>query len=175
MPECLVAEFKSPDDAVAAAVTLRALGYTRLDAFMPYPVPALEEALEVKRSRIPFVAFAAGATGCLLAYLIIWSTNAYDYPLIVGARPLDSLPADIPLMFESTVLIAGIAAFALVFLRSGLPRLHHPVMEIDGFERVSLDRFWLVVDAPAVDPDIRDRLLALGAVTVRGTESAASR
>jgi hypothetical protein len=171
----LVAEFASADDAVAAVVALRALGYTRLDAYTPYPTPDLERALGVRRTRIPRLAFAAGASGCALGYLILWSTNAYDYPLDVGGRPLDSLPADIPIMFETTVLLAALTAFALVFLLSGMPRLHHPIMEVDGFDRVAVDRFWITIDArdASFDPSVRARLGELHALFVREIGEAA--
>jgi len=174
MPDGIAAEFASADDAIAAAKALRALGYERLDAFTPYPVPELEEAIGVKRTRIPRVAFVSGLAGCAVAYLILWFTNAYDYPLDVGARPLNSLPAHIPIMFETTVLFASAAAFVLALVRSGLPRLHHPMMEVDGFERVSIDRFWVVIDIrdPAFDPRVRDRLAELGAVAVRAMGAA---
>lgn len=162
----LVAEFSSPDAAVTAARELRALGYTRLDALSPYPVPELEGPLGIRRTTIPVAVFTAGALGCAFAYLVVWYCNAYDYPLNVGGRPLDSLPASIPLMFESTVLLAGLTAFVAVFALSGLPRLHLPVMELPGFEETSLDRFWLVIDArdEAFEPEVSERLVGMGAV-----------
>src|SRR5947209_15157580 len=109
------------------------------------------------------------AIGRAAAYLILWSTNAHDYPLAVGGRPLNSLPAHIPIMFETTVLFGASAAFFAILFLSGMPRLHHPIMEVEGYERVMVDRFWITIDArdAAFDPTIRERLQDLHAVVVR--------
>ncbi len=161
-------EFTSPEQILAAAGTLRAMGFTRLEAYTPYPLPELEDTLAIRRSRIPRAVFVAATIGCALAFAILWFTNAHDYPLDVGGRPLDSLPADIPIMFETTVLFGSLTAFLLVFLRSGLPRLHRPVFEVEGIESASIDRFWIGIDpSEPVDETVRARMIELGAVTVR--------
>jgi hypothetical protein len=161
-------EFTSPDDLLAGVDAAHAMGFSRLDAFTPYPVPALDEKLAIPRTRIPLAVLVAGALGCGVAYLIMWFCNAYDYALDVGGRPLDSIPADIPIMFETTVLFAGTAAFLAVLFRSGMPRLHHPIHDVPGSEAITLDRFWLAVeDDPSHDPRLRARLLEVGAVASR--------
>ncbi len=163
-----VVEFDSADAALAGAKALVARGLSQVEAFTPYAVPELETALGVRRSRIPYGAFALGATGCLLAFLLMWWTAAVAYPLDVGGRPFDSIPADIPIMFETTVLFTGVSAFLAVLLRSRLPRLYHPVFTLDGFERTTLDRYWLGIDHS--DAKLDDEALAglarLGAVVV---------
>src|SRR4051812_25982351 len=108
MREGTLFEFASPEEALAAAGALRAVGFARPDAYTPYPVPELDEALGVRRTRIPRAVFLAASFGCVLAFTIMWWTNAVDYPLDVGARPLNSLPADIPIMFETTVLFGAL-------------------------------------------------------------------
>jgi hypothetical protein len=165
----LVAEFTTPGAAIGAARGLRALGYHKLEAYTPFPVPELIEPLGVARTPIPRFVFGAGVAGALFALAVIWWTNAIDYPLDVGGRPLSSWPADVPIVFETTVLFAAITGFALVFLLSGLPRLYDPIMTVEGFERTSLDRFWIAIDDPASadDAELSGRLTALGAVALR--------
>ena len=166
--EYTVVEFASADAALAGVKALVARGLSQVEAFTPYAVPDIEHALGVRRSRIPYGAFALGATGCALAFLLIWWTAAVDYPLDVGGRPFNSIVADIPIMFETTVLFTGVSAFLAVLLRSRLPRLYHPVFTLDGFERTTLDRYWLGIDHgdAKLDDAALDSLTALGAVVV---------
>lgn len=167
----VIAEFESPEAITAAAVRLGQLGYADLEAYTPFPMPQLDASLGVKRTRLPVLVFLAGAAGCGAAYLIQWYTSAVDYPLDVGGRPLDSIPADVPIMFETTVLLAGLTAFLGALLLSGLPRLHHRVFEIDGFERTTSDRFWITCAEQLADErraELMRELEALGAVAVRG-------
>ena len=139
-------ELTSADQAVAVARRLRAIGFHELEAYTPYEVRDLEPLLGIRRSRIPVAGAVFAIAGTLAAYLIIWFCNAYDSPLDVGGRPLDSLPADVPIMFETAVLFSALAIFVAVIVRSGMPRLHRPVSEIDGFERTSVDRYWIGID-----------------------------
>jgi hypothetical protein len=153
----LLAEFATPEALTKAVVRLRELGYTKLDTYTPYPVKPALEALELPRSRVSLWTLIFGLIGGAAAYFLEWWMNAYDYPINVGGRPPHSAPAFIPITFEMTVLFAGITAFVCVFLFSGLPRLFHPVFEVEGFESATIDRFWIGVDAS--DPRF-DRLQA---------------
>lgn len=153
-------EVTSADEAVALARDLRSRGYRRIEAYGPYEVEELEPLLEIPRSRIPIVAAIFAVMGVGVAYGIIWFCNAYDWPLNVGGRPLDSLPADVPILFETAVLFASLAVFVAMLARSGLPRLHKPVFEIDGFERTSIDRFWIGIDEAELGRDVFGRVLA---------------
>ncbi|MGH7284369.1 MAG: DUF3341 domain-containing protein, partial [Polyangiaceae bacterium] len=126
----------------------------------PYEVEELEPVLGVRRSRIPIVGAIFAVTGVITAYAIIWFCNAYDFPLDVGGRPLDSLPADVPIMFETAVLFASLAIFVAMIVRSGMPRLHRDVFEIDGFERTSIDRFWIGIDESELGPEDFARTLS---------------
>lgn len=139
-------QLESPEDAIDAARTLRGLGYRTLEAHTPYEVKELEPLLLLKRSRVPQVAAAAAIAGIAVAFAILHFTNAVDYPLDVGGRPLDSLPADVPILFETAVLFAALATFFALLVRSGLPQLHRPVFELTGFERVSDDAFFVGID-----------------------------
>ncbi|HEX7665091.1 MAG TPA: DUF3341 domain-containing protein [Polyangiaceae bacterium] len=153
-------ELSSVDEAIAAAKTLRALGYRSLEAFTPYDVPELDELLGLRTSRVARVAGFAAVTGMTLAYGVLWYANVHDYPLDVGGRPLNSLPAHVPIMFETTVLFAALSIFLFVLLRSGLPRLHRPLFELDAFRRASDDAVWLGIDPSELNPDALERARA---------------
>jgi hypothetical protein len=172
----LWAEFETGSAALAAARDLRAQGYRKLEAFTPYPMPELEEVLELERPRLLLsLVLAAACTGGGLAFLLMWWTSARSYPLNVGGRPLDSFVTDIPIMFESAVLSAAVTAFVTTLFFSGLPRLHHPLDAIPGFERTSIDRFWLGIrDEPRDAREPLSQLLdRLGAVRVHVSEGRA--
>jgi hypothetical protein len=142
----LAGELDGAEALLACAREMRRRGYTRLDAHSPFPVPGLEEALAMRRSRLPWVAFAAGLGGLAVAYLIQWWTAAVDYPLDVGGRPAHAAPAYVPICFETMVLFAASVAFFGFFVAARLPALWQPVDEVDGFSRASIDRFFLTVD-----------------------------
>lgn len=141
----VLAEFRTPEEMLAALGDLRARGLTRLDTFTPYPVEGVEEALGLRRSRIPWWAFWFGLAGAVSALAIQWWTNAVDYPIVVGGRPLNSLPAWVPITFETTVLCASLATFLVLCVKARLTALWHPVFEVPGFESAQVDRFWVMV------------------------------
>lgn len=141
----VLAEFGTPEEMLAALDELRGAGFSRLDTFTPYPVEGVEERLGLRRSTIPRWAFAAGLTGAALAFLVQWWTNAVDYPINVGGRPLFSGPAWVPITFETTVLCAALATCFALGLKARLTTLWHPVFEVPGFESAQVDRFWVIV------------------------------
>ncbi len=142
-----MAEYGSPEALLAAVRKLRALGYQQLDAFTPYPVKGMDEALALPRSAVPRWVLALGLCGAGGAYFLQWWMNAYNYPINVGGRPPHSALAFVPITFEMGVLAAGITAFVIVFVLGRLAALHHPIFEVPGFERATIDRFWIGVDA----------------------------
>lgn len=167
------AEFDSAEQVLHAARKLRESGYDDLDAFTPFPLPELEETLGMKRPRlIPACVAAAACLGGSLAFLVIWWTAAVSYPLDVGGRPLNSFVADIPILFESSVLAASLTAFASTLLLSGMPRLHHPLEALPGFERTTNNRFWLGVKQPlSHQAELLETLRELGARRVQPFEA----
>jgi len=173
----LFAEFGSADALERAVDHLRALGYTELEAYTPFPLRHLDQRLGLRRSKVPLFVLAAGLTGAGVGYLVQWWCTAVDFPLDVGGRPLHSAPAFIPITFESAVLFASLTAFVAVLALARLPRLWHPVFEIDGFERASIDRFWLEDAREAGDEraatTITKELLSLGALRVEPSPEAA--
>jgi hypothetical protein len=167
--DSLFAEFTSAEGILHAAERMHARGIARMNAYTPCQVPELEEVLGIPRSRLPVGVFLGGITGATLAFLILWYTNAIDFPLDVGAHPLNSFVSDIPIMFETTVLLAGGSAFVLAIVLNGLPRLYRPIQDVEGSDLVSLDRYWLEVSRsdPLYAPSVREELAALGAVGFR--------
>lgn len=139
-----LAEFASPHDLVRAVRTLEKKGYERLETYSPVPVPGLPR---YGTSRLPVVVFLAGLLGGVASYLVQWYADAYAYPLDIGGRPAHAVPAFIVATFEGTVLCAALAAFFGFFVITRLPRPYHPVFDVDGFERATVDRYWVAVDA----------------------------
>ena len=147
-----LAEFGSARELTEAVRSFSERGYTRLETYSPVPV---HTGIPRRRSRLPVAVFIAGAIGGVLSYLIQWYANAYTYPLDIGGRPAHAIPAFLIPTFEGTVLAASLAAFIGFFVIARLPQPWHPVFEIDGFERATIDRYWLAVDAadPKCAPD----------------------
>ena len=165
----LWAEFETGSSALSAARDLREHGYQKLAAFTPYPLPELEEVLELERPRLILtLTLAAALLGGTLAFWLIWWTAARSYPLNVGGRPLNSFVTDIPILFESAVLSAAVTAFLATLFQSGLPRLHHPLDSLPDFQRTSIDRFWIGVREGSGNPNepLTALLERLGAVRV---------
>jgi hypothetical protein len=149
----ILAEFETADALVHGLRVLRAKGYTQLESYAPFDVPGVAPLLGGRRSRLPLLVFAGGLFGAVASYAIQWYANAYSYPLNIGNRPAHAVPAFIVATFEGTILCAALAAFFGVLASLRLPRLWRPVFEIDGFERASIDRYWIAV---ALDDDRAD-------------------
>jgi hypothetical protein len=136
--------------------------YEHFDAYTPFPVHGLEAAQGLKRSLLPFVTFGAGLAGFCLAFLFQYWTSAVDWPLIVGGKPFNSWPAFVPIMFELTVLLAGLSTVAAMFLFNGLPNTKRRIFD----PSLTRDRFALVIEAPLkveeddVDEEDREALRA---------------
>ncbi|MBJ6125708.1 DUF3341 domain-containing protein [Microvirga splendida] len=149
----IMAEFKTPEALMEAVRAAKRAGYTRLDAFSPFPLSDLAKELGVRTSVIPWIALVAGLTGGVIQYASQYWMNAIDYPLNVGGRPLHSWPAFIPASLIVAILWAGAATLIGLLLILRLPRLHHPVFATPGFARASEDRFFLCIlqDDPLYD------------------------
>jgi hypothetical protein len=171
MRDGLLASFEDPEALVAAARAIRDAGYRELDAFTPYPIPFLEDVLDVPRSIVPTITLLGGIFGACFGYWFQYYSRVTAYPLDVGGRPLNPWPTFIPITFEMTVLFAGLCAFFACFALCKLPRLYHPLFEIDRFRAASIDGFFLAVDAadPLFDRDATEAALrSAGALTVDG-------
>jgi len=121
----LIAEFSSADDLIRGAREVREAGFTKWDAHTPYPVHGLDEAMGIRKTVLPWLVLGAGVTGCVLGYVMQWWMNGVDYKLIVGGKPFNSVPSDIPVIFEVTVLLSSLTAFFSMLGLNRLPELAH--------------------------------------------------
>ncbi len=168
-PFHVLGQFGSGDGALAAVRDLGAHGHRRLDAYTPYPVEGMAEALRLPRSWVRWAALAGGILGGGAGYLVQWFTNAWNWPLDVGDRPPHAWPAFILLTYEGIILVAAFAIVGALLVAWRLPNLHHPALGAEGFESATGDGFWVAVEAPTEEE--RDaalaRLRALGATLVQ--------
>ena len=170
----LLAEFETPEELIAAARHARAHGYSRLEAYSPFPVEGLAEALGFRERALPFIALAGGALGGIGTYVLQWYLNALNYPLNVGGRPLNAWPAFAVPAYEVAILGIFLAVFFGFLLLNRLPRLYHPIFNAARFHRVTVDRFFLAVPSEDrhFDPArTRSLLEHLGALAVEEVPS----
>jgi hypothetical protein len=143
----MIAEFEDPERLLEAARQAYAEGYRKIDAYTPFPVEGLDEAIGFEHTRLPLVVLGGGILGGLGGYLLQYIGAAVDYPLNIGGRPLNSWPAFIPITFETTVLGAVIAAVFGMLALNGLPMPHHPVFNAPNFELATRSHFFLCIEA----------------------------
>jgi hypothetical protein len=143
----LMAEFESPDDLLNAAHRAYAEGYRQLDAYTPFPVEGLAEAIGFHKTHLPLVCLLGGLTGCFGGFFLQWWPNVIGYPLNVGGKPHNSWPAFIPITFELTVLFAGLATVFGMLALNGFPMPYHPVFNAPNFELASRNKFFLCIMA----------------------------
>src|SRR5438034_5468725 len=144
----LMAEFTDPEDLLAATRRAYAEGYRRMDAYSPFPIEGLAEALGRRGTAVPLLVLLGGMTGGLGGYFMQAYAMALDYPLNIGGRPLHSWPAFIPITFELTVLCAALAACLTVFVLNKLPQSYHLVFSVSEFAQGSQDHFVLCIESP---------------------------
>ena len=157
----LLAEFPTIDALIDAARRVREAGYTRVDAFTPYPSEAVAHALKLPRSKMPPIVLAGGLLGGLGGYMLQFWSQTMVYPMNIGGRPFHSWPAFIVPTFECTILGAALAAVLGMLALNGLPQPYHPVFNVPRFALASRDRYFLVIEArdPKFDHDETRRFL----------------
>ncbi len=161
----LVAEFRQPEEILAAAARVREAGYRAVEAYSPFPVHGLDEAIGFEDNRLPWMIFIGGIVGLIAGYSLEWGTNSpmverimsripadvvmrqMAYPMNIGGKPFHSWPAFIPIAFETTILFAAGTAAVGMLLLNGLPRPYHSIFNAQNFERASQDRFFLCIEA----------------------------
>src|SRR2546427_10512771 len=142
-----MAEFDSPGHLVTAAHRARQAGYVKTDGYSPYPIEELSEAIGFRDTRLPLIVLTGGILGCLGGYLLQYWVAVIEYPMNIGGRPLNSWPSFIPVTFETTVLLAALAAALGMLGLNGLPMPYHPVFNVSRFALASRDRFFLCIEA----------------------------
>ncbi|HZQ22969.1 MAG TPA: DUF3341 domain-containing protein [Terriglobales bacterium] len=140
-----MAEFDTPTQLVEAARRTYAEGYRKIDAYSPFPVEELAEAIGFHRNGVPLVVLIGGILGGLSGYLLQYWIAAISYPINVGGRPYHSWPAFIVVTFEMTILFAGLSAVFGMLALNGLPMPYHPVFNVSRFAFASKDRFFLII------------------------------
>lgn len=161
-----LAQFSGPSDLVRAIQRLREENYASLEAYTPFPIATVIEQMSFKRSPVPLIILIGGVVGGASIYALMYWINVFEYPINIGGRPLHSWPAFIPPTFECIVLLASFAAIIGVIVVCRLPRLHHPLFEIEAFKRASTDGFFLAVRADDGRYDVanlRDLMNEVGA------------
>jgi hypothetical protein len=161
----LMAEFENPNALVAAAYRAHFEGYRKMDAYSPFPIEELHEALGAHHTRLPLIVLVGGVLGCAGGYLLQYWANAIAYPLNVAGKPFNAWPMFIPVTFECTILGASLAAVLGMLALNGLPMPYHPVFNVSRFAQASRNRFFLCIEARDPKFDIartRGFLEALG-------------
>ena len=142
-----MAEFENEHDLLHAAEKVRDAGYTKTDAFTPFPVHGIDHALGIKPTILPFIVLCAGLTGLCTALLMQWWMNGVDYKYIISGKPFGITPASIPVSFELTILFSGFTTLFGLLALMKLPRFNHPLFASKQFERSTDDGFFIALEA----------------------------
>lgn len=169
MSRILLAEFPGAEALREAARRTREVGYRTIDAFTPFAVEGLAEAIGAKPTYVRVAMFVGGIGAAALAYGTEYWTAVIDYPINSGGRPLNAWPAFMLFPFAIGIFVAAVSGLIALFAESGLPRLHHTMFGVDGFERVSQGAFLLALEPPSEAGELqnaRDRLREAGATAI---------
>lgn len=144
----VTALFDTPDDIIRAAENVSEAGYTNFDVNTPYPVHGMDRSMGLSRSLVGYVTTFLGFSGTAFILLFMFWTMSVDYPMVIGGKPYFSLPAFVPITFETTVLLGGVATvIGLIALFASLPFNNHPLHDTDYMKSVSGDKFGIVIEA----------------------------
>lgn len=157
----LLAEFDSATAIVDAARKTREAGYTKIDAYTPFPIHELDAALKLPRTRLPWLVFFGGLAGMIGGFALQYWASVIAYPLNIGGRPVASWPAFIVPAYETTILLAALTAVGGMIALNGLPMPYHPVFNVPQFGNASADRFFLSIETadPKFDAEATRRFL----------------
>ena len=157
----LLAEYETPQQLIAAARRVKEAGYSRWDSYSPFPVHGIDPAMGIRPTVLPWIVFVAGLCGGTFALFFQWWTSNVDYPWIVSGKPFWSVPANIPITFEVTVLFSALTCFATMMVLNKLPLFAHPLDRYRRFLRSTNDRFFALIQAsdPKFDSDATTKLL----------------
>lgn len=165
----LLAQYEDPHAIYKACEKVRDEGYENWDSCTPFPVHGLDKAMGLKPSKLPWIVLSVGLCGS--TFMLWFESFAMGnlYPMIVGGKPLFSLPAFVPIWYEITVLSSCVTAFLANWILSGLPEPYHPAFNSKAFERVTDDKFFIMIESQDPKFDLektRALLQATGATTV---------
>jgi hypothetical protein len=143
----IAAEYEDAEQILTAANKAREAGYKRMDAYSPFPVHGLADAVGFKDNRLPWLIFFMGVAGTCVGIGLEYYTSVVDYPMNIGGRPLMSWPSFIPVAYECTILLAAFGAVFGMLGLNGLPQPYHSIFNAENFDRASQDRFFLCIEA----------------------------
>jgi hypothetical protein len=167
----LIAEFTAPERLLEAVRRARLEGYRKLEAYSPFPVEGLVEAVGKEVNGIPFAMLIGAILAAGGLYLFETISSVWSYPFNIGGRPDFSWPAFVLPALEVTFLGAGLAGFIAMLILNRLPKYYHPVFNAPHFDRASRDRFFLCVEATDPQFDLeRTRQLLEGLAAIRISE-----
>ncbi|KAB2661197.1 MAG: DUF3341 domain-containing protein [Verrucomicrobia bacterium] len=146
-PYALLAEFETPADVMQAARAVRIAGFRRWDVHTPFPIHGMDGAMGIKNSKVGYFSFVGGVIGLTIGMSMIWFMNKYDYPIIVGGKPLFSPLFAFPVSYELTILLASFGTLLGMCFLNRLPKLYNPIFKSQRFARASDDRFFVVIEA----------------------------
>ncbi len=143
----LMAEFDGPEQLIEASRKAYEAGFRQMDAYTPFPVEGLPEAVGFKESKLPLIVLIGALVGGTLGFAMQYFASVIHYPLNIGGRPLNSWPSFLPITFEMTILVAAFSAVLGMFALNGLPQPYHPVFNVPRFALASRDRFFLCIES----------------------------
>lgn len=147
----VIGRFEDPSDLLQAVRDARAKGFSGLEAYSPFPLPGLDEALGFHERWIPPIALVAGILGAILAFSMQWYSGVIAYPFVVGGKPLNSWPAFVLVTVAVCILSAVLAAFLAMLAGNRLPHPYHPAFDWPAFDRASADGFFLLLEDESAD------------------------
>ncbi|MDQ3810113.1 MAG: DUF3341 domain-containing protein [Chloroflexota bacterium] len=165
----LLAEFGSAEALLRAAQQAYAAGYRDMDAYSPFSIEGLSDAVGMDHNAVPWITLAGAVLGAIGGFAMQWYIHVVSLPINVGGRPLDSWQSFIPVTFEMGVLFAALFTLAGILILNRLPELYHPVFNVERFRQVTRDRFFLCIEArdARFDADrTRAFLASLGALEI---------
>ena len=143
----VLAEYDTPGELVEAARKVRDAGFTEFDCYSPFPVHGIDDAMGIKRTLLPVIIFCGGFAGTIGGLLLQWWTNAYNWPWNISGKPAWSIPANIPIAFETTILLSVFTSFFGMWIANKLPQVWHPFFRNDRFNHVTDDAFLIGIEA----------------------------
>ncbi len=167
--QLLLAEYDSTSSIYNACKEVKKNGYSKWDVCSPFPIHGLDKIMGLKARLLPWLVLCGGLFGCSLAmFFMIWA-SAYDYPLNISGKPLWSIPAFVPVAFEMTILFSALIAVFGMFALNKMPTYNHPLFESKAFEKVTDDKFFIVIESndPVFDEKkTKEMLQKNGAVNI---------
>ncbi|HRI16655.1 MAG TPA: DUF3341 domain-containing protein [Verrucomicrobiota bacterium] len=160
-PIGLLAQYETAADILHAAIVVRDAGYQKWDVHTPFPIHGMDEAMAVKQSKVGYFTFLGGVTGFFSGMLMIWWMNKFDYPIVIGGKPLFTPLYAFPVSYELTILLGAFGTLLGMAFLNRLPKLYNPLFSVERFKRASDDKFFVYIEAhdPKYSPEVTRALL----------------